>query len=102
MRKPVIDFIANQLAPSDLATVMYPLTPVDAAVLTRNHQGIINAVEKFEGRKYNYEPVNAVEHGYVFKLTPDAIEMIRRQVTLTRACAACAPSSARCAKAASR
>ena len=61
MRKPVIDFIANQLAPSDLATVMYPLTPVDAAVLTRNHQGIINTVEKFEGRKYNYEPMNAVE-----------------------------------------
>ncbi len=83
MRKPVIDFIANQLSPNDLATVMYPLTPVDAAVLTRNHQGIINAVEKFEGRKYNYEPVNAVEHGYVYRLTPDAIEMIRRQVTLS-------------------
>ena len=83
MRKPVIDFIANQLAPSDLATVMYPLTPVDAAVLTRNHQGIINAVEKFEGRKYNYEPINAIENGYVYKLTPDAIEIIRRQVTLS-------------------
>ena len=83
MRKPVVEFIANQLAPSDLATVMYPLTPVDAAVLTRNHQGIINAVEKFEGRKYNYEPINAVENGYVYKLTPDAIEIIRRQVTLS-------------------
>ena len=82
MRKPVMDFIANQLAPSDLATVMYPLTPVDAAVLTRNHQSIINAIDKFEGRKYRYEPVNAVENNYVFKLTPDAIEMIRRQVTL--------------------
>jgi VWFA-related protein len=83
LKKPVIDFIANQLAPSDLATVMYPLTPVDAAVLTRNHQGIINTIEKFEGRKYNYEPMNGVEQGYVFKLTPDAIEIIRRQVTLT-------------------
>ena len=83
MKKPVVDFIANQLAPNDLATVMYPLTPVDAAVLTRNHQGIINAVEKFEGRKYRYEPINAVENGYVFKLTPDAIEIIRRQVTLS-------------------
>jgi VWFA-related protein len=82
MRKPVIDFIANQLAPNDLATVMYPLTPVDAAVLTRSHQGIINAVEKFEGRKYNYEPINAVENNYVYRLTPDGIEMIRRQVTL--------------------
>ena len=83
MKKPVIDFIANQLAPGDLATVMYPLTPVDAAVLTRNHQGIINTVEKFEGRKYNYEPMNGIEQGYVYKLTPDAIEIIRRQVTLS-------------------
>jgi VWFA-related protein len=83
MKKPVIDFITNQLAPTDLATVMHPLTPVDAAVLTRNHQGIINAVEKFEGRKYNYEPINAIENNYVYKLTPDAIEIIRRQVSLS-------------------
>ena len=83
LKKPVIDFIANQLAPSDLVTVMYPLTPVDAAVLTRNHQGVINTVEKFEGRKYNYEPINAIENGYVYKLTPDAIEIIRRQVTFS-------------------
>src|SRR6478735_6724317 len=83
MKKPVTDFIANQLAPGDLATVMYPLTPVDAAVLTRNHQGIINTVEKFEGRKYNYEPRNELENGYVYKLTPDQVEQIRRQVSLS-------------------
>jgi VWFA-related protein len=83
MKKPVVEFIANQLSPADLVGVMHPLTPVDAAVLTRNHQGVINAVERFEGRKYNYEPVNAIESGYVYKLTPDAIEMIRRQVTMT-------------------
>jgi VWFA-related protein len=83
MRKPVMDFIANQLAPNDLAGVMYPLTPLDAAVITRNHQGVINAVEKFWGRKYDYEPVNDVERAYVYRLTPDAIEMLRRQVTLT-------------------
>ena len=47
VKKPVVDFIANQLAPSDLVGVMYPLTPIDAAVLTRNHQGVINTVEKF-------------------------------------------------------
>jgi VWFA-related protein len=89
VKKPVVDFIANQLGPSDLATVMYPLTPLDAMVLTRNHQGIINAVEKFEGRKYNYEPVNTIEQGYVYRLTPDAIEMIRRQVTFTAIRGAC-------------
>src|SRR6476620_3447351 len=30
LKKPVVDFIANQLGPGDLATVMYPLTPLDA------------------------------------------------------------------------
>ena len=83
IKKPVVEFIANQLGPSDLVGVMYPLTPVDAAVINRNHQGVINAVEKFEGRKWNYEPINNVERGYVYKLTPDGIEMIRRQVSLT-------------------
>ncbi|HYE85134.1 MAG TPA: VWA domain-containing protein [Vicinamibacterales bacterium] len=83
LKKPVIDFIANQLAPGDLVGVMHPLTPIDAAVISRNHQGVINAVERFEGRKHRYEPVNAIEGGYVYKLTPDAIEMIRRQVTFT-------------------
>jgi VWFA-related protein len=89
LKKPVIDFIANQLSPVDLATVMHPLTPVDAMTLTRNHQGIINTVEKFEGRKYNYEPVNSIEQGYVYRLTPDQIEMIRRQVTLSALRGAC-------------
>jgi len=83
MKKPITEFIATQLGPSDLAGVMHPLTPIDAAVITRNHQGIINAVERFEGRKYNYEPVNSIEQNYVYKLTPDQIEMIRRQVTFT-------------------
>ncbi len=71
-------------APSDLIGVMYPLTPIDAVVLTRNHQGVINTVEKFMGRKHDYEPMNDLERGYVYKLTPDAIEMMRRQVSLTR------------------
>jgi VWFA-related protein len=83
VKKPVVDFIANQLAPGDLVGVMYPLTPVDAVVLNRNHQGVINTVEKFMGRKYDYEPINDVERGYVYKLNPQAIEMIRRQVSLT-------------------
>jgi VWFA-related protein len=83
VKKPVVDFIANQLAPGDLLGVMYPLTPVDAVVVNRNHQGVINTVEKFIGRKYDYEPINDVERGYVYKLNPQSIEMIRRQVSLT-------------------
>ncbi|MGE0864274.1 MAG: VWA domain-containing protein, partial [Vicinamibacterales bacterium] len=81
VRRPIIEFITNQLAPNDLVGVMYPLTPIDAVTLSRNHQGVINTIEKFEGRKYNYEPINDLERGYVYKLTPDIIEMLRRQVS---------------------
>ena len=83
VRKPLMEFIANQLSPNDLVSVMYPLTPIDAVTLTRNHQGVINTIEKFEGRKYNYDPINELERQYVYKLTPDVIERIRRQVSLS-------------------
>lgn len=83
VRKPVMEFIANQLSPNDLIGVMYPLTPIDAVVLTRNHQGVINTVEKFVGRKFNYEPANELEAGYVYKYSSEVIERIRREVSLT-------------------
>src|SRR5688500_18518454 len=83
VKRPVVEFIANQLAPGDLVGVMYPLTPIDAVLVNRNHQGVINTVEKFMGRKYDYEPINDVERGYVHRVTPQGIEMIRRQVSLT-------------------
>jgi len=83
VKKPVVEFIANQLAPGDLVGAMYPLTPIDAVLINRNHQGVINTVEKFMGRKYDYEPINDVERGYVHRLNPQGIEMIRRQVSLT-------------------
>ena len=83
VRRPVAEFITNQLAPSDLVSVMYPLTPIDAVTVSRNHQGVLNTVEKFTGRKYDYEPINDLERGYVYRATPQTIEMIRRQVSLT-------------------
>ena len=83
VRRPLIEFITNQLAANDLIAVMYPLTPIDAVTLTRNHQGVINTIEKFEGRKYNYDPINELEREYVYKLTPDVIERLRRQVSLS-------------------
>ena len=83
VKRPLAEFIANQLAPGDLISVMHPLTPTDAVTLTRSHQGVINAVERFLGRKYDYEPINDVERGYVYRVTPQGIEMIRRQVSLT-------------------
>ena len=81
-RKPVSDFIRNQLAPNDLVAVMYPLTPLDAVVLTRNHEGVIRAVERFEGRKFRYEPRNDIEQRYAEQPT-EIVERIRRQVSLS-------------------
>ena len=36
VRKPLIDFIENQLAPADMVAIMYPLTPVTGLTFTRN------------------------------------------------------------------
>src|SRR5262249_25375223 len=63
-RKPLVDFVQNQVGPNDLLAVMYPLTPLDAVTLTRNHEGVIRTLERFEGRKFNYEPRNAIEEKY--------------------------------------
>ena len=81
-RKPVSDFIRNQLSPNDLVAVMYPLTPLDAVVLTRNHEGVIRAIEAFEGRKYRYEARNQIEERYAQQPT-EIVERIRRQVSLS-------------------
>ena len=81
-RKPVADFIRTQLAPNDLVAVMYPLTPLDAVVLTRNHEGVIRAIERFEGRKFRYEPRNDIEQRYAQQPT-EIVERIRRQVSLS-------------------
>jgi VWFA-related protein len=81
-RKPVSDFIRNQLSPGDLVAVMYPLTPLDAVVLTRNHEGVVRAIERFEGRKFRYEPRNDIEQRYAQQPT-EIVERIRRQVSLS-------------------
>ena len=81
-RKPVSDFIRTQLSPNDLVAVMYPLTPLDAVVLTRNHEGVIRTIERFEGRKFRYEPRNEIEQRYAQQPT-EIVERIRRQVSLS-------------------
>jgi VWFA-related protein len=82
VRKPVSEFIQTQLAPNDLVAVMYPLTPLDAVVLTRDHDSVVRAVERFEGRKFDYEPRNSIEMQYSHQPT-EIVERIRRQVSLS-------------------
>jgi VWFA-related protein len=82
IRRPLAEFIQNSIGPNDLLAVMYPLTPLDAVTLTRDHQAVIRMVERFEGRKFNYEPRNALEQRYAL-YPAEVVERIRRQVSLS-------------------
>jgi VWFA-related protein len=81
VRKPLIDFIQNQLAPADMVALMYPLTSVTDLHFTRNRDSLISAIEKFEGRKFNYEPRNQYEEQYAY-YPAATVEHIRNDVTM--------------------
>jgi VWFA-related protein len=82
VRKPLIEFIQNQLAPADMVAIMYPLTPVNDISFSRNHEQLISAIESFEGRKFNYIPKNSFEEQYAF-YPAATVERIRNQVTMS-------------------
>jgi VWFA-related protein len=81
VRKPLIDFVQNQLAPQDMVAVMYPMTPVSALTFTRNHTSMIAAITHFEGRKGIYEPRNEFEERYAY-YPAQTVENIRNDVTM--------------------
>jgi VWFA-related protein len=80
-KKPLIDFIENQLAPADMVALMYPLTPVGDLHFSRDRESLISAIEKFEGRKFNYEPRNQFEEQYAY-YPAQVVENVRNQVTM--------------------
>jgi VWFA-related protein len=82
VRQPLSEFIQNQLRPLDLVAIMYPLTPTSDVDFTRNHERIIGAIQKFEGRKYRYEPRNLFEEQYQ-RAPTEIVEQIRNQVVMT-------------------
>src|SRR5262245_17476263 len=81
VRKPLLDFVTNQLAPQDMVAVMYPLTPVAALTYSRNRSSLVQAINNFEGRKGNYEPRNEFEERYAY-YPASTVERIRDDVTL--------------------
>jgi len=81
VRKPLIDFIQNQLAPADMVAIMYPMTPVNDISFTRNRASLISAIEKFEGRKFNYTARNEFEEQYTY-YPAATVERIRNQITM--------------------
>lgn len=81
-RRMLVDFLENDLLPTDLVGVMYPLMPVSDVRLTRDHQAVINAVGRFDGVKYEYEVRNLYEGRYNFYPT-EIVERIRNEVSLS-------------------
>jgi VWFA-related protein len=81
VRKPLIDFIQNQLDPADMVALMYPLTPVADIRFSRDRDAIMRAISQFEGRKFNYQPRNAMEEQYAY-YPAQTVERIRNQVTM--------------------
>jgi VWFA-related protein len=74
-------FIQQQLRPTDMIGVMYPLMPVSDLLLTRDHEKIVHAIDTFEGRKFDYTPRNIVEQNYA-RYSTDQVERIRNDVVM--------------------
>lgn len=81
VKKPLVEFIQNQLAPADMLAIMYPLTPITDLRFSRNRDAAISAIEHFEGRKYNYVPRNQFEEKYA-NYPAQVVERVRNQVTM--------------------
>jgi VWFA-related protein len=82
VRNPLTRFMETQIGPSDMVGVMYPLESTSSVRMTRNHDAVMRALQKFEGRKYDYQPRNQFEERYAYYPT-EIVERIRTQVSLS-------------------
>jgi len=82
VRKQLSTFVENNLGPSDMIGVMYPLESTAAVRMTRNHSAVMRGLEQFTGRKFEYEPKNQYEETYAHYPT-EIVERIRNQVSLS-------------------
>ena len=81
IREPLTRFVQNQLRPKDMVAVMYPLTPVQDVSFTRNFDQVLNAINRFEGRKFDYTPRNQFEEQYS-RYPTETVERIRNDVVM--------------------
>ena len=80
--RAVARFLRESLRPTDMVGIMYPLTPVQDVLLTRNHEAIAEAAENFFGIKYDYQPRNMYEQRYAHYPT-EIVERLRNDVSLS-------------------
>jgi VWFA-related protein len=81
IRDPLTRFIQTQLRPKDMVAVMYPLTPVQDVTFTRNFNQVLNAINRFDGRKFDYTPQNQFEEQYS-RYPTETVEKIRNDVVM--------------------
>lgn len=82
VKRQLAEFLETQLRPTDMVAVMYPLTPVTDVSFTRNHDGVIRAINAFEGRKFRYQARNDFERQYEQQPT-EVVENVRNQVSMS-------------------
>jgi len=82
VRRQLATFVQNNLGPSDMIGVMYPLESTASVRMTRNHSAVMRGLEQFTGRKFEYEPKNQYEESYAHYPT-ETVERIRNQVSLS-------------------
>jgi VWFA-related protein len=82
VRKQLATFVENNLGPSDMIGVMYPLESTASVRMTRNHSAVMRGLQQFSGRKFEYEPKNQFEETYAHYPT-ETVERIRNQVSLS-------------------
>jgi VWFA-related protein len=82
LRGALARFIGEALGPKDLLVVMKPLDSLLAIRLTEEREAAHASIERFEGRKGEYEPRNAYERNFIAG-TPARIEAARTQVALS-------------------
>jgi VWFA-related protein len=58
----------RKLGPNDLIAVMEPLSSVRDLVFTYDHDAVLQTIQRFEGRRGDYTPRNAIEEQHALQL----------------------------------
>jgi len=73
VRDAMATFI-RKLGPNDLIAVMEPLMSVKDLVFTYDHDAVLQTIQRFEGRRGDYTPRNAIEEQHVLQVgSPERI-----------------------------
>jgi len=82
VRDTLVQFVQTQLGPLDMVAIVYPLMSVNNITFTRDQTSLVAALRRFEGRKYDFRPMNQFEAQYA-NYPAQAVETVRNQVTMT-------------------